>query len=56
MVDFIVVIKTDPKVQIEIKDILDIYTKLSDNYQPKIGYDTLIQKVILKELINQIRV
>ena len=30
----------------------DRYNRLSYNYQPKIGYDTLIQNVILKELIN----
>ena len=52
MDDFINVIKKDPKVQIKIKDILDNYIKLPYNYQSKIGYDTLIQNVILKELIN----
>ena len=30
----------------------DKYKKLQYNYQPKIGYDTLIQKVIHKELIT----
>ena len=49
---FINVIKKDPKVRIKINNMLDRYIKLPYNYQSKIGYDTLIQKVILKELIN----
>ena len=52
MDDFINVIKKDPKVQIKIKDMLDKYNRLPPNYQSKIGYDTLIQNVILNELIN----
>ena len=52
MDDFINVTKRDPQVQVNLKDILDKYIKLSLNYQSKIGYDTLIQNVILKELIN----
>ena len=31
---------------------LDKYNRLPPNYQSKIGYDTLIQTVILKELMN----
>ena len=31
---------------------LDRYNRLPYNYQSKIGYDSLIQIVILKELIN----
>ena len=31
---------------------LDRYNRLPLNYQSKIGYDTLIQNVILQELIN----
>ena len=31
---------------------LDKYNRLPNIYQSKIGYDTLIQNVILKELIN----
>ena len=31
---------------------LDRYNRLPYNYQSKIGYDTLIQDVILKELLN----
>ena len=49
---FINVIRKDPKVRIKINDMLDRYIKLPYNYQSKIGYDTLIQNVILKELIN----
>ena len=50
--DFIKVIKKDPKVRIKINDTLDRYMRLPYNYQSKIGYDCLIQNVILKELIN----
>ena len=52
MDDFINVIKRDPKVQIKIKDMSDKYNRLPYTYQSKIGYDTLIQNVILKEIIN----
>ena len=31
---------------------LDRYNRLPYTYQSKIGYDTLVQNVILKELIN----
>ena len=31
---------------------LDRYMRLPYNYQSKIGYDCLIQNIILKELIN----
>ena len=34
---------------------LDRYNRLPYNYQSKTGYDTLIQNVILKELINIMR-
>ena len=47
---FINVIRKDPKVRIKINDMLDRYNRLPYNYQSKIGYDTLIQNVILKEL------
>ena len=46
------VIKNDPKVQIKINDMLERYMKLPYKYQSKIGYDTLIQNVVLNELIN----
>ena len=52
MDDFINVFKRDPQVQIKIKDMLGNYKRLPYNYQSKIGYDTLIQNVILKETIN----
>ena len=52
MDDFINVIKKDPKVRIKINDMLDRYNRLPYNYQSKIGYDTLVQNVLLKELIN----
>ena len=49
---FVNVIRKDPKVRIKINDTLDRYMRLPYNYQSKIGYDTLTQNVILKELIN----
>ena len=50
--DFVNVIRKNPKVRIKIKDMLDRKNRLPSNYQSKIGYDTLIQNVVLKELIN----
>ena len=50
--DFVNVIRKDPKVRIKINDMLDRYNRLPYKYQSKRGYDTLIQNVILKELIN----
>ena len=54
MDDSINVIKKDPQVRVvsKINDMLDRYNRLPYNYQSKIGYDTLIQNVIPKELIN----
>ena len=52
MDDFITVIKRIPKVQIKIKDVLDKYNRLPLIYQSKMGYDTLIQNVILNEMIK----
>ena len=49
---FINVIKKDPKVRNKINDLLDRYNRLPYNYQTKIGYDTLIQNVLLEELIH----
>ena len=49
---FINVYKSDPQVQVKIKDMLDKYNRLPYIYQSKRGYDTLIQNVILKEIIN----
>ena len=52
MEDFTNVIRKDPKGRIKINDTLDRYNRLPYNYQSQIGYDTLIQNVILKELFN----
>ena len=52
MDDCIHVIIKDPQVQIKIKGILDKYIKQSNNYQSKIGYDTLTQNVFLEKLKN----
>ena len=49
---FVNVIRKDPKVRIKINDTLDRYMRLPYKYQSKIGYHTLIQNIILKELIN----
>ena len=48
---FVNVNKKAPKVQIKINNIIDRYNRLPLKYQSKKGYDTLIQNVILKELI-----
>ena len=52
MVVFVNVIKKNPQVQMRKKDIIDKYKKLPYNYQSKIGYDTLIQNVLLKKIKN----
>ena len=52
MNDFLNVIEKDPKVRIKINDMLDRYNRLPYIYQSKIGYDSLIQNVIFKELIT----
>ena len=49
---FLTVFKKDPKVRVKRNDMLDRYIKLPYNYQSTIGYDTLIQNVILKQLID----
>ena len=46
------VTRRDPKVRNKINNMLDRFMRLPYNYRSKIGYDTLIQNVILKELIN----
>ena len=51
---FVNVIKKDPKVRIKIKDMCDRYNRLPYNYQSKTGHDTLIQNVILKELLKKV--
>ena len=52
MDDFTNKIKKDPKVRSKINDMLDRYNRLPYNNQSKVRYDTLIQKVSLKEIIN----
>ena len=49
---FIKIIKKVPKVQNEINLILDRYMSLPYDFQSRNGYNSLIQNVILKELIN----
>ena len=49
---FVNINRKDPKVRVKLNDMLDTYNRLPYNYQSKVGYDTLIQNVILKELIN----
>ena len=46
------VYKKDPQIRIKINNMLDRYKRLPYNYQSKIGYDSLIQNVNLRELIN----
>ena len=50
MIVFINVIRKDPKVRFKTSDMLDRYNRLPYNYQSEMGYNTLIQNVILKEL------
>ena len=49
---FIKVIKKDPRLQNKINVMLDRYMSLPYDFQSRIGYNSLIQNVILKELIN----
>ena len=49
---FVNVIREDPKVRVKINDTLDRYIRLPYKYRSEIGYDCLIQNIILKELIN----
>ena len=51
---FINVIKKDPEVRIKIYDMLDRYYKLPYNFKLKIGCDSLLQIVILRESINML--
>ena len=50
--DFVNAIRIDPQKRNKINDMLDRYDRLPCNYQSTIGYDSLIQNVILKELLN----
>ena len=46
------VIKKDHQIRIKVNNMLDRYNRLPYIYQSKIGYDSLIQNVVLKELVN----
>ena len=54
MEDFTNLIRKDPKVRNKINVMLDRYMSLPYDFQSKIGYNSLIQNVFLKELINVI--
>ena len=49
---FVNIIRKDPKVRIKINDTLDRYMRLPHKYRSEIGYNCLIQNIILTELIN----
>ena len=49
---FINAIKKDPKLCNNMNIMLDRYMSLPYDFRSKIGYNSLIQNVILKELIN----
>ena len=52
MEDFIRAIERDPKICNKINIMLDRYMSLPYEFRSKIGYNSLSQNVILKELIN----
>ena len=52
MMFFIKVIKKDPKIQKEINIMLNRYMSFPYDFRLKIGYNSLLQNVILKELNN----
>ena len=52
MEDFIKAIKKVPKIQNNINIMLDRYMSLPFEFRSKIEYNSLIQIIILKELIN----
>ena len=52
MHDFIKAIKKDPKIRNNINIMLDRYMCLPYEFQSRIGYNCLIQNIILKQLIN----
>ena len=52
MDDFTNVIQKDGQIRNRINNLLDRNNRLPYNYQSIIGYDSLIQNVILKEVIN----
>ena len=46
------VIKNDLQVQDKVNYILDRYIRFPYKYRSRVGYDCLIQNVILKDIIN----
>ena len=56
MDDFIKAIKKDQRICKNINIMLDRYMSLPYEFQSKIGYNSLIQNIILKELINVLSV
>ena len=54
MDNFIKAIKKDPKICKNINIMLDRYMSLPSEFRSRIGYNSLIQNVILKELINML--
>ena len=54
MDNFIKAIKKDKKICNNINIMLDRYMSLPYEFQSRIGYNSLIQKVILKELVNML--
>ena len=54
MDNFIKAIMKDSKICNNINIMLDRYMSLPYEFQSKIGYNSLIQNVILKELINML--
>ena len=52
MEDFVRAIKKDPKIRNNINIMLDRYLSLPYEFQSRIGFNSLIQNIILKELIN----
>ena len=52
MEGFINAIKKDPNICNNINIMLDRYMSLPYDFRSKIGYKSLIQNVVLKELIN----
>ena len=54
MENFIKFIKKDKRIRNNINIMLDRYLSLPYEFQSRIGYNSLIQNVILKELINML--
>ena len=54
MDNFIKAVKKDPKICNNINIMLDRYMSPPCEFRSRIGYNSLIQNVILKELINML--